>query len=116
MFTAITLATGFKGGEIVPTFCIGATFGCVLGGLLGLDPSICAALGLVGLFCCVTNAPLASIVLSIEMFGASNLGVFALITVICFVLSGKGGLYSSQLLYFDKADLETPDLTSSSIR
>ena len=108
LFTAVTLAAGFKGGEIVPTFCIGATFGCVAGGFLGLDPGICAALCLVGLFCCVTNSPLASVVLSIEMFGANNLGIFALICVICFALSGKGGLYSSQLLRFPKAKMETP--------
>ena len=43
LFTAVTLAAGFKGGEIVPTFCIGATFGCLAGGLLGLDPGIAAA-------------------------------------------------------------------------
>ena len=28
LFTALTLEAGFKGGEIVPTFFIGATFGC----------------------------------------------------------------------------------------
>ena len=102
LFTAVTLAAGFKGGEIVPTFCIGATFGCWLGGLMGLDPGMAAALGLVGLFCCATNSPLASIVLSIEMFGATNLCLFALICVICFVLSGKSGLYSSQLQKYAK--------------
>ena len=103
LFTAVTLAAGFKGGEIVPTFCIGATFGCVMGGLLGLDPGIAAALGLVGLFCCATNSPLASIVLSIEMFGGANLHLFALVCVICFVLSGHSGLYASQIIQFDKA-------------
>jgi H+/Cl- antiporter ClcA len=103
LFTAVTLAAGFKGGEIVPTFCIGATFGCVLGGLLGLDPGIAAALGLVGLFCCATNSPLAAIVLSIEMFGSANLYLFALICVICFVLSGHSGLYASQIIQFSKA-------------
>ena len=102
LFTAITLAAGFKGGEIVPTFCIGATFGCVVGGLLGLDPGLCGALGLIGLFCCATNSPFASIVLSIEMFGGANLHLFALICVICFVLSGHGGLYSSQMHIFRK--------------
>ena len=98
LFTALTLAAGFKGGEIVPTFCIGATFGCLLGGLLGLDPGFAAALGLVGLFCCATNSPLASIVLSIEMFGSSNIYLFTLVCVICALLSGKGGLYASQVL------------------
>ena len=102
LFTAVTLAAGFKGGEIVPTFCIGATFGCVVGGLLGLDAGICGALGLIGLFCCATNSPLASIVLSIEMFGGANLHLFALICVICFVLSGNTGLYSSQMHIFGK--------------
>ena len=102
LFTAVTLSAGFKGGEIVPTFCIGATFGCVLGGLLGLDPGIAAALGLIGLFCCATNSPLASIVLSIEMFGSANLYLFALVCVICFVLSGNSGLYASQIIEFSK--------------
>ena len=103
LFTAVTLSAGFKGGEIVPTFCIGATFGCVLGGLLGLDPGIAAALGLVGLFCCATNSPVASIVLSIEMFGSANVYAFALVCVICFVLSGNCGLYASQIIQFSKA-------------
>ena len=105
LFTAVTLAAGFKGGEIVPTFCIGATFGCLLGGLLGLDPGVAAALGLVGLFCCATNSPLASIVLSIEMFGSGYLYLFALVCVICFVLSGNSGLYASQIIQFPKASL-----------
>ena len=113
LFTAVTLSAGFKGGEIVPTFCIGATFGCVLGGLLGLDPGMAAALGLVGLFCCATNSPLASIVLSIEMFGSTNLYLFAFVCVICFVLSGNSGLYASQIIQFSKSDLigKTKDFT-----
>ena len=104
LFTAVTLAAGFKGGEIVPTFCIGATFGCVLGGLLGLDAGMAAAMGLVGLFCCATNSPFASIMLSVEMFGGTNLHLFAFISVICFVLSGNYGLYASQVLQYNKAD------------
>ena len=105
LFTAVTLSAGFKGGEIVPTFCIGATFGCVLGGLLGLDPGMAGALGLVGLFCCATNSPFASILLSIEMFGSTNLYLFALVCVICFVLSGNSGLYASQIIQFGKANI-----------
>ena len=105
LFTAVTLSAGFKGGEIVPTFCIGATFGCVLGGLLGLSPGFAAALGLIGLFCCATNSPFASIVLSIEMFGSTNLYLFALVCVICFVLSGNSGLYASQIIQFGKANI-----------
>ena len=108
LFTALTLAAGFKGGEIVPTFCIGATFGCVVGGLLGLDAGLCGALGLIGLFCCATNSPFASIVLSIEMFGGANVHLFALVCVICFVLSGHSGLYSSQMQIFHRTPVTPP--------
>lgn len=104
LFTCLTLAAGFKGGEIVPTFCIGATFGCVVGGMLGLDPGLCGALGLVGLFCSATNAPVASIILSIEMFGGDNVHLFALVCAVCFVLSGKSSLYSSQIQQFEKVN------------
>ena len=104
LFTAVTLAAGFKGGEIVPTFCVGATFGCLIGGILGLDAGVAAALGLVGLFCCATNSPLASIVLSVEMFGSGYLYLFVLICVICFVLSGHSGLYASQIIQFSKVE------------
>ena len=103
LFTAVTLAAGFKGGEIVPTFCIGATFGLAVAPILGLDTEIAAALALIGLFCCATNSPLASIVLSVEMFGGTNLHLFALVCVICFVLSGHSGLYASQIIRFHKA-------------
>ena len=105
LFTAVTLAAGFKGGEIVPTFCIGATFGCLAGGLLGLDPGIAAALGLVGLFCCATNSPITSVILSIEMFGSGNLYAFALICVLAFVISGNWSLYSSQKIKYSKSRL-----------
>ena len=77
-----------------------------MGGLLGLDAGICGALGLIGLFCCATNSPFASIVLSIEMFGGANLYLFALVCVICFVLSGHSGLYASQILEFQKTSVQ----------
>lgn len=78
LFTAVTIGAGFKGGEIVPTFFIGSTFGCVAGSLLGLDPGFAAAVGLIALFCGVVNSPIASIILSIELFGAQGLILFAI--------------------------------------
>lgn len=95
-FTALTLGAGFKGGEIVPSFFTGATFGCVIGGLLGLDPSFGAAVGLLAVFCGVTNCPFATIILSIELFGAGGLAFYALAIAISYMLSGYWGLYSAQ--------------------
>lgn len=102
IFTAITLAAGFKGGEIVPTFCIGATFGAVLGPVLGIDAGFAAALCLVGLFCATTNSPLASIALALEIFGSKSIYLFVLICVIAFAVSGRWGLYKSQIFRFSK--------------
>lgn len=93
LFTAITLAAGFKGGEIVPTFCIGATFGCALGGLLGLDVSLAATLGLVGLFCCATNSLVSAVFLGVELFGFSALPYFIMICVILWLLPKREGLF-----------------------
>ena len=97
LFTAVTLAAGFKGGKIVPTFCIGATFGCVFGSLLGLDAGLSAALGLVGLFCCVTNSPVSAIFLAIEMFGLTALPYFILVSILLGLLSVNHGLFESRV-------------------
>ncbi len=72
---------------------------------LGMDAGFAAALGLIGLFCCVTNSPISAIVLSVEMFGSANLSSFAFVCVIVFVLSGNWGIYSSQIIQFSKARL-----------
>lgn len=69
IFTALTLGAGFKGGEIVPSFFIGATFGCLFGNLTGFEPSLCTAVGMISLFCGVTNCPITSLLISFELFG-----------------------------------------------
>ena len=106
IFTAVTLAAGFKGGEIVPTFFVGATFGCVCGSLLGLDPGFSAALGLTTLFCGVVNCPFAAFLLAIEIFGAEGIIYYAMVSGIGYMLSGYYGLYSSQKIVYSKLRAE----------
>ena len=106
LFTALTLEAGFKGGEIVPTFFIGATFGCTFAPLIGLDPSFAAALGMTALFCGVTNCPIASMLLSFELFGGQDLVLFALCCSMSYMLSGHFSLYTAQRLEQDKFHLE----------
>ncbi len=106
LFTAVTIGVGFKGGEVVPSFFVGATFGCVAGGLLGLPAGFGAALGLVAVFCGAVNCPLASIVLSIELFGGQGILYFAMTCAISYVLSGYCGLYSSQTILYSKLRAE----------
>ena len=96
LFTALTLSAGFKGGEIVPAFFVGSTLGCAVAPLLGFSPAVGAAVGLVAVFCGVTNAPLASLLLAVELFGTEYLPLIGLAAVAAFMLSGHFSLYHSQ--------------------
>lgn len=109
VFTALTLGVGYKGGEIVPAFFVGATFGCVVGPLIGLPASFAAGLGMVAVFCGVTNCPLTSIFLAIEMFGIHGLGYYALCCAVSYMLSGYYGLYSAQKIMYSKTKPEFID-------
>ncbi|MDO4467075.1 MAG: chloride channel protein [Bacillota bacterium] len=106
IFTAVTLACGFKGGEIVPSLFVGATFGCVYGQIVGLDPSLCAACAMVATFCGMTNCPISSLFLSFEMFGFENMPFFLFAIGIGYLESGYLGLYNSQSIMFSKEKLE----------
>ena len=106
LFTAVTLAAGYKGGEVVPSFFVGATFGCVAGPFLGIPAGFAAALGLVAVFCGATNCPLASIILAVELFGDGGMLYFALACGLSYMLSGYNGLYSSQTILYSKLKAE----------
>lgn len=102
IFTAITLGSGFKGGEIVPSFTIGATFGCLFGSLLGLSPSLCAAVAMVSVFCGVTNCPISSLLIGFELFGFGSMKYLLIGVAISYMLSGYSGLYSEQTITTSK--------------
>lgn len=102
LLTALTIGAGYKGGEIVPAFFIGATFGCVAGPWLGLDPRLAAAIGLIALFCSVVNCPVASMLLSVELFGGTRLWMFAVVCGVSYLMSGYSTLYSEQKIIYAK--------------
>ena len=102
LFTAITIGCGFRGGEIVPSFFVGATFGCVAGGLMGMDPGFAAALGMVCFFCGVVNCPLTSLFLSIELFGANGIMFFTIGCAVSYMLSGYYSLYNEKKIIYSK--------------
>ena len=102
LFTALTLGAGFKGGEIVPSFCTGAAFGCLFGNLLGFSPTLCTAVGMTALFCGVTNCPITSLLISFELFGYDGMPYFLLAISLSYMLSGYFGLYKSQRIVYSK--------------
>ena len=106
IFTAIALGAGFKGGEIVPTLCVGATFGCTVGSLLGFSPSLCAACGMAALFVGVTNCPITSLIIALELFGYAGMEYYSIVIAVSFALSGYYGLYASQKFVYSKTKTE----------
>ena len=96
VFTAITLGTGFQGGEVTPFFFVGSTFGNALGGVLGLSPVFLAGLGLVAVFCGATNTPIASFFLGLELFHGEAVIYLFIACIISYLFSGYHGIYTSQ--------------------
>ena len=55
-FTAVSLGTGGSGGIITPIFFVGATAGSAVAEVMGLDPGMFAATGMVALLAGAANA------------------------------------------------------------
>lgn len=102
VLTAIAMRAGFRGGEIVPSFAIGATLGCVLGHAIGLSPSLCAATGMIALFCGVTNCPITSALIGFEMFGFEGYAYYVIAVATSYAVSGYYGLYKEQTIVYSK--------------
>ena len=105
IFTSLTLGTGFQGGEVTPLFVIGSTLGNALSNLLNMSPSFLAALGLIGVFAGATNAPIASFILSLELFGSQGLVFVFMTCAISYMFSGHTGIYLSQRIGRSKSKL-----------
>jgi H+/Cl- antiporter ClcA len=95
-FTTVTLASGFKGGEVTPLFFIGATLGNALAYVLPLPFPVLAGLGFVAVFAGAANTPIASTLMAVELFGP-QIGVYAgLACVVSYLFSGHTGIYRAQ--------------------
>lgn len=118
VFTAVTLGTGFKGGEVTPLFCIGATLGYSFASLTGQPTAVFAALGFVAVFAGAANTPLASVLMGIELFGAELAAPIAVACVVSYIASGHHGIYLSQRIDTPKRDglASSGGLTLSQLR
>ena len=101
VFTIITLAIGFQGGEVTPLFSIGASFGVVLAFIFHLPIELCAALGYVAVFASATNTLLAPIMMAIEVLGGSNMMIFVIVCIFAYLVNGNHSIYGTQINHFD---------------
>lgn len=69
VLTILTSACGFVGGEMTPMFSVGASLGVVCGPLVGLDPLVCAAIGMLCVFGAGTHSIWGTAFFGIEIFG-----------------------------------------------
>ncbi len=96
LFTAFTLSSGFKGGEVTPLFYIGATLGNILISFIPLPMSLMAGMGFVAVFAGATHAPIACAIMGMELFGIKP-GIYLIVACsVAFFFSGKNGIYTSQ--------------------
>jgi H+/Cl- antiporter ClcA len=95
-FTAVTLGSGFQGGEVTPLFVIGATLGVTMGRVLGVPVPLMAAVGFVAVFAGAANTPLACTVMGVELFGGGGVVLFAIASVVSYIFSSHRGIYATQ--------------------
>ena len=96
LFTIFTLAIGFQGGEVTPLFSIGTSLGVILGGLFGLPPMLCAALGYAAVFGSATNTLIAPIMIGLEVFGGADMVLFVIVCVIAYGVNGNISIYAQE--------------------
>ncbi len=105
VFTAVTLGTGFVGGEAIPLFFIGATLGNTLYHFIDFPMSFVAAVGMIATFCGGANTPIAAFLLAVEMFDGQGMEFFFVACFTSYLFSGHHGLWPSQMIYEPKSRL-----------
>ena len=96
LLTALTIGSGFKGGEFVPLVFIGATLGSTLAGFDPTLTTLLAGVGFAAVFGAASKTPVTCSIMAIEIFGI-GIAPYAILT--CFLtyfLSGEATLYSAQ--------------------
>ncbi|MHA7993794.1 chloride channel protein [Collinsella sp. BM28] len=102
VMTALTVGAGFQGGEVTPLFGIGASLGGWIGSVTLGDPSLMAALGMVGVFGAALNVPITTIMLGIDMFGASAGAYFVIVGFMSYLIAGHHAVYPAQRIVTPK--------------
>ena len=106
-YTAVTLGSGGSGGIVTPIFYIGATSGHFFGSVFANSDQVAlfAALGFVSVLAGATNAPIAAIIMAMELFGM-DVAHYAVISIaISFLVLGHRSVFPSQKLSMSKSDM-----------
>ncbi len=104
LLVAITLGSGFYGGIVTPQFVIGAMTGNAFAHLLGIDPALGAAIGMVSVVAAASNAPIAAILMGVELFGQITGTIYvAGASIAAYLIIGHRSVYPDQVVAFTKS-------------
>ena len=95
-FTALTVGSGFKGGEFIPLVFIGATLGSALAAVLPLSYQLLGSVGFAAVFGAASNTPWACAVMACEIFGWSLAPYAFAGCFVAYYISGHAGIYKTQ--------------------
>lgn len=96
--TSFTLVSGGSGGVITPVLFVGASSGNLFAHIFDQGGyAMYSAMGMVALLAGAANAPLASTVLALELFGAEFAPYAAIACVVSFLVSEHRSIFPSQI-------------------
>ncbi|MCJ8326669.1 MAG: chloride channel protein [Campylobacterales bacterium] len=104
IFTALTLGAGGSGGVLTPIFFVGATSGNFFASIWGSDFAFFSAIGFVSVLAGAANAPIAAIIMAVELFGLEIAPYAAISCVISFLVTGHRSVFPSQILKMKKSE------------
>lgn len=93
LLTIVCLGLWLRGGEIMPTFTVGALLGASCTVMTQGDPAFSAAVGLVAFFAAMSRCPVTAFLMGCEIFGWAGAPAFALAVAVSFSLGRDVGLY-----------------------
>lgn len=112
VFTAITVGSGFLGGEVTPLFFVGAALGSVMARLLGIPIELGAGVGLAAVFAAASNTPLALSIMAVELVGGGALPHVVIVCALAYLLGGHRSIYPSQRVARGKWGALLPRVTA----
>lgn len=94
LLTIVCLGFWLRGGEIMPTFTVGALLGASCTVMTGGAAGASAAVGLVAFFCTMSRCPLAAFLMGCEIFGWAGAPLFALAVGGAYLIGHGEGYYA----------------------
>jgi H+/Cl- antiporter ClcA len=94
---ALTLASGFRGGIIIPCFLIGACLGKAMALVVpGLDPTLAMVCAMAAVNVAVMKVPLGTVLVLITMTGVNAMAPVAIACFAAFLVTGGANVIDTQ--------------------